>query len=198
MSQHHDHHDHGHGRHGGFGRFGDGDGFTRGRKFTSNELQLLLLAVLVEKPAHGYELIKAVEARSNGFYTPSPGMVYPALTYLEELGQVTATLEANRKCYTLADVGRAYMAENQERLDLMLSKLAHIAGKMDSVRRAYSGEPGADADADNGRGIAELIAARHELKHALMQFAYAPVEEQKRIAGVLQQATRQILDGKKI
>jgi DNA-binding PadR family transcriptional regulator len=195
--QHHEHnHDH-RGRHGAFGRFGDGDGFTRGRKFSSSDLQLLLLALLVDKPAHGYELIKALETRSNGFYTPSPGMVYPALTYLEELGQVTVTLDANRKCYALAEVGRAYLTENQERLEFMLGKLDHIARKMDSVRRAYRGEPGADSGEDNERGTAELIAARYELKRALSQFMDASADEQIRVAGVLHQATQLILDVKK-
>jgi DNA-binding PadR family transcriptional regulator len=202
MSRHdHSHdqrHDHHHGRHGGFGRFGEGDGFTRGRKFSSNDLQLFILALLVDKPAHGYELIKSIETRSNGFYTPSPGMVYPALTYLEDLGQVTVTLDANRKCYALADAGRAFIKENQERLGFMLDKLDHIARKMDSVRRAYSGETSADASDENERGnergTAELIAARYELKRALSQFMDAPAEEQKRVAGILQQATRQILD----
>jgi DNA-binding PadR family transcriptional regulator len=205
MSRHdHDHdqhHDPHRGRHGGFGRFGDGDGFTRGRKFSSNDLQLFILALLVDKPAHGYELIKSIETRSNGFYSPSPGMVYPALTYLEDLGQVTVTLDANRKCYTLADAGRAYIKENQERLEFMLGKLDHIARKMDSVRRAYRGEPGADTGEDNERGgsesIAELITARYELKRALVQFMDAPAEEQRRIAGILNQAARQILDEKK-
>ncbi|MFP4906529.1 PadR family transcriptional regulator, partial [Paraburkholderia sp. BR14261] len=58
----------------GFGGFGDGDGFGRGRKFTSEDLQLMLLVLLAERPSHGYELIKALDARSNGFYSPSPGM----------------------------------------------------------------------------------------------------------------------------
>ena len=56
----------------GFGGFGDGDGFGRGRKFTSEDLQLMLLVLLAERPSHGYELIKALDARSNGFYSPSP------------------------------------------------------------------------------------------------------------------------------
>ena len=79
---------------GGFG--GEGDGFPRGRRFTSDDLQLLLLALLAERPSHGYELIRALDARSNGFYSPSPGMVYPALTYLEEVGHVTVEVEGNQ------------------------------------------------------------------------------------------------------
>ena len=91
---------------GGFGGFGDGDGFGRGRKFTSEDLQLMLLVLLADRPSHGYELIKALDARSNGFYSPSPGMVYPALTYLEELGYVSVTLEGNRKRYELSPAVR--------------------------------------------------------------------------------------------
>jgi hypothetical protein len=85
------------GRHGhrrGFGTFFDGafdrgdvrwHGFRSGRKLGGDDLQLLILALLAEKPAHGYEIIKALSERSGGFYSPSPGMVYPALTYLEEI-----------------------------------------------------------------------------------------------------------------
>ena len=69
-------HGHGgaHGRHGGFGGFGGGDdeNLTRGRKFSSDELQLLLLALLEQQPSHGYELIKALQSRSNGFTAPAP------------------------------------------------------------------------------------------------------------------------------
>lgn len=91
---------------GGFGGFGD-DAMPRGRQFSADDLQLLLLALLAEQPSHGYELIKALDTRSSGFYAPSPGMVYPALTYLEELGYVTVQAEGNRKRYALADAGRA-------------------------------------------------------------------------------------------
>jgi DNA-binding PadR family transcriptional regulator len=193
MGRHHGDHDGGHGRQGGFGGFGEGDGFTRGRKFTSQDLQLLLLALLADKPAHGYELIKALETRSNGFYTPSPGMVYPALTYLEELGYVTVALETNRKCYALADAGREYLAANQERVNMMLSKLEHIARKMDSIRRAYSGEQGEEMEGAGDLTIPELLEARWALKSALMQCKDASIVEQRRIADVLRQATRSIL-----
>jgi DNA-binding PadR family transcriptional regulator len=193
MGRHDGGHDGGHGHHRGYGGFGEGDRFTRGRKFTSQDLQLLLLALLADKPAHGYELIKALETKSNGFYTPSPGMVYPALTYLEELGYVTVTLESNRKCYAMADAGREYLAANQERVEMMLSKLAHIARKMDSVRRAYSGEPGDEADDGDAGVLPDLLEARHALKSALMRASDAPFAEQQRIAEVLRQATQAIL-----
>ncbi len=64
----------------------DRTGFRTGRKLASDDLQLLLLALIADKPSHGYDLIKLLEERSDGYYVPSPGMVYPALTYLEEAG----------------------------------------------------------------------------------------------------------------
>jgi DNA-binding PadR family transcriptional regulator len=173
---------------GGFG--GDGEGFPRGRKFSSDDLQLLLLSMIDAQPSHGYELIKALETRSNGFYSPSPGMVYPALTYLEELGYVTVQLEGNRKRYELAQAGRDYLAANRERVELMLARLTHIARKMDSVRRAFAGEE--PADISEGGWLPELNEARRTLKHALLRRDNAPAAEQRRIAAILMRAAREI------
>lgn len=179
---------------GGFGGgFDGGDGFPRGRKFTSDDLQSLLLALLDDKPSHGYELIKALETQSNGFYSPSPGMVYPALTYLEELGYVTVEVEGNRKRYALAEPGRAHLAANREHVDRMFAKLKHIARKMDSVRRALAGED--PDDVGEGGWIAELIQARHAIKAALYRRDDIPVAEQRRIAAILQRAAREIDGG---
>ncbi|MFT4067444.1 PadR family transcriptional regulator [Paraburkholderia sp.] len=193
IGRHHDHRFGGRGGRfgggpGGFG--GDGEGFPRGRKFTSDDLQLLLLSMIDAQPSHGYELIKALETRSNGFYSPSPGMVYPALTYLEELGYVTVQLEGNRKRYALSDAGRAYLATNRERVELMLAKLTHIARKMDSVRRAFAGEE--PADVSEGGWVPELNEARRTLKNALLRRDNAPADEQRRIAAILMRAAREI------
>lgn len=172
------------------GGFDGGDGFPRGRKFSSDDLQLLLLALIEEKPSHGYELIKALETRSNGFYCPSPGMIYPALTYLEELGYVTVELEGNRKRYTLAEAGREHLTAKREHVDAMLAKLRHIARRMDSVRRAMAGEP--PLGADEGGWIPELIQARDAVKSALYRRDILPVAEQRRIAAILQRAAEEI------
>jgi DNA-binding PadR family transcriptional regulator len=178
----------GYGGPGGFG--GEGDGFPRGRKFSSEDLQLLLLSMIDAQPSHGYELIKALETRSNGFYSPSPGMVYPALTYLEELGYVTVQLEGNRKRYELSETGREYLAANRERVELMLAKLNHIARKMDSVRRAFAGEE--PADISEGGWAPELNEARRTLKRALLRRDNAPAAEQRRIAEILMRAAKEI------
>jgi len=179
-------------RRGGFG--GGDDNFSRGRKFSSDDLQILLVALLLDEPRHGYELIKQLETRSNGFYTPSPGMVYPALTYLEEIGYTSVTAEGNRKRYAITDEGRAYFEANRERIDFIWAKLNFFAQKMGMVRRALAGE---DA-ADEGGGpypLKALMEARHKLKQQLMARSGASPEEQLRIAQVLERAAAEIAAG---
>ncbi|HZI82915.1 MAG TPA: PadR family transcriptional regulator, partial [Casimicrobiaceae bacterium] len=84
-------------------------GFRAGRKLGGDHLQLVILALLADKPYHGYEIIKALEERSGGFYTPSPGMVYPALTYLEELGYASVEAEGAKKLYRISKEGREHL-----------------------------------------------------------------------------------------
>src|SRR5215471_3540767 len=96
------------GRRPGFGVFGamggrgfGWHGFRAGRKLGGDDLQLLILALLADRPFHGYEIIRALEERSGGFYSPSPGMVYPALTYLEEIGYASVESEGAKKLYRI-------------------------------------------------------------------------------------------------
>jgi len=190
-------HQHGHGgpAFGGPGSFDpEGGGMPRGRKFSSDDLQLLVLALLAEQPRHGYEIIKALEARSNGFYCPSPGMVYPALTYLEEITYATVEASGNRKLYRIADAGSAHLAANRERVELMLAKLTHIGRKMDSVRRAFSGETNEGGE-EPGAWLPEFVQSRRALKHALLRRSEAPADEQRRIAAILARATAEIEAG---
>src|ERR1700749_241392 len=91
----------GHG-HGGFGRWRGGGGFggREGRMFDSGELRLVILALIAEKPRHGYEVIKALGEGVGGHYSPSPGVVYPTLPFLGDMGYGTARVDAaNRKLY---------------------------------------------------------------------------------------------------
>ncbi len=104
----------------------------------SADLQLLLLALLAEKPSHGYELIKAVEERSSGYYSPSPGMVYPALTYLEEIGHASVAAEGTRKLYSATETGRKHLADNRDALETLLAQLQQIGRRMQKFRRAHA------------------------------------------------------------
>jgi DNA-binding PadR family transcriptional regulator len=174
--------------HGFGGGFMGGDGFPSGRKLGSAELQLVLLSLLAEQPAHGYELIKMLEERSGGFYTPSPGMIYPALTYLDEIGHAGASAEGNRKLYTITDAGREYLAANKDQADMILLALSRIGGRMADIREAFSGLQDADPDAAD-----DLHHARHALKHVLMRSRGASPDEARRIAKILKNATAEIL-----
>jgi DNA-binding PadR family transcriptional regulator len=180
---------HGHGFSPGFsGGFMGGDGFPPGRKLGAGELQLVLLALLAEQPAHGYELIRMLEERSGGFYTPSPGMIYPALTYLDEIGHAAATQDGNRKLYTITEPGRAHFAANKDQAEAMLLALTRIGGRMADVREAFAGLQDADP-----QGADDLHQARHALKHAVRRASGGAPEEARRIARILTRATAEIL-----
>ncbi len=184
------------GRHlrGGFGRFGFMDGLSmgpesfRGRKMGSVDLRLVLLTLLAERPSHGYELIKALEDRSGGFYSPSPGMVYPALTWLEEVGYASVTSEGAKKLYAITDSGRTYLAQHQDAADSILSQLAQIARKLGRIRAAFAGVE----DEEHGGAAPEVGLARRELKAALRAARGASPQEQARIAEILKDAAAKI------
>ncbi len=126
------------GRRGGWFGFGGGGAagfeFRSGRKLSSAELQLVLLALIKERPRHGYDLIKAIDEKSGGFYVPSPGVIYPALTYLEEAGEVVAEAEGSRKLYSLTDAGKARLTKRREEADELLARLDAIGRRMAFAR----------------------------------------------------------------
>jgi DNA-binding PadR family transcriptional regulator len=142
---HHGHMEHRHGArhaHGEFGReeFGSrgsrhgrdhdhhGRGGRRsGRIFDHGELRLVVLALITEKPRHGYEIIKAIEERLAGSYSPSPGVIYPLLTMLEELGHATLEERDGKKLYAITGAGTAYLAAHQPAADAALSRMSEIS-----------------------------------------------------------------------
>jgi DNA-binding PadR family transcriptional regulator len=187
----------------GLGRFGKGfmDGgmggraFGMGRKLASVDLQLLILGLLADKPHHGYEIIKALDERSKGFYVPSPGMVYPALTFLEEIGHATIEADGNRKRYHITEAGQQHLEEHRARADALFGQFDRVGERMERVRHAMSA--GADDDeplADNvSSGSKELRHAVRDLKRAMEEKWNSPRDEQLRTAEILKQATANIL-----
>jgi DNA-binding PadR family transcriptional regulator len=111
-----------------------------GRLFGHGGLRLVLLQLIGDKPSHGYELIKAIEERVQGTYSPSPGVVYPTLTLLEELGQVSiSATEGARKRYAITDEGRAFLAANRPAVDALLTRMDEsgpVGGRPPQVIRA--------------------------------------------------------------
>src|SRR5277367_2985603 len=127
------------GRHGFFGGpFGGGGGMRSARVLASADLQLLILLLLSEKPRHGYEIIKAIEEHSSGVYTPSPGMVYPALTFLEETGYATATTEGTKKLFSITAEGTAHLAQNRAAAEETWNRLAMFGRKLAHLQQQYA------------------------------------------------------------
>jgi DNA-binding PadR family transcriptional regulator len=120
-----------------FGAFFFGGGHRRGgpwrggRMFEQGGLKFVILRLLDEKPRHGYEIIKELEERSGGRYTPSPGTVYPTLTMLEDMGFASATVEeGGKKVYSITDAGRQHLAENKSAVDDVIERLAQVGASI--------------------------------------------------------------------
>jgi DNA-binding PadR family transcriptional regulator len=198
-------------RHGFFGRsFGGGGGFRGGgmrtaRMLASGDLQLLILMLLSEKPRHGYEIIKAIEEHSSGVYTPSPGMVYPALTYLEETGYAQTSAEGTKKLYSITAEGTEHLAKNRAAVDETWHRLALFGRKLAYWQRQYAEDEdvadhfggGPSGGASGGRSEwqqmkVEFLGLRDELKAALYEKLNASIEEKKRVLQILRHAIDEI------
>ena len=100
-----------------------------GRMFEQGDLRFVILSLLEEKPRHGYEIIKALEERFGGTYAPSPGVVYPTLQLLEDLGYARVVPESEgKKTYEITDAGRAYLAENRHTVDSIFERISKLMG----------------------------------------------------------------------
>jgi len=169
MFHRHSHHDHErrfargdryqgeehHGRHGRGGRSG------LGRFFAHGDLRLVILNLIAEKPRHGYEIIKAIEEQVGGAYSPSPGVIYPTLTLLEDLGHVTVTSgEGGKKLHTITPAGQAY-------LDAYRPAVQTLVARMEEAGRTHGGGP-----------APQILRAMENLKVALrLRLARGPLNE---------------------
>jgi DNA-binding PadR family transcriptional regulator len=179
----------------GFLEEGGGRGFGMGPKLASVDLQLLILGLLAEKPCQGYEIIKALEERSKGFYIPGPGMVYPALTYLEEIGHTTVEADGARKLYRITTSGQDHLESNRSTAEALFTQFVRVGERMDRIRRALAAqETEEDISVDFMRGGSrDLKRARKDLKLALLAKWDGSAEEQQRIVAILKRATSEIL-----
>jgi DNA-binding PadR family transcriptional regulator len=182
----------GHGGRGG-GRGGPGDMFRAGRMLADGDLKLITLSLLADAPRHGYDIIKALEERTSGIYSPSPGVVYPTLTFLEEAGYAVSSSEGNKKVFSITEAGRAHLEENREMIDNVLDHLERFGRKMAAAREWF----GWGDDRDEGRrGRSEtrdrFRALRHRLRAALGDIADAPEDKQAEAIGILEDAAEAI------
>ena len=150
----------------------------RERVFEQGDLKLLLLMLIAEKPRHGYELIKAVEEAVGGAYSPSPGVVYPTLTLLEDLGYAQPTeAEGGKKLFAITPEGQA-------QLDSQAEAIASLRARIEQV-----------ATASRGRDAPQLVRAMENLRTALrLRLSRGPLSESQieALAAALDAAARAV------
>jgi DNA-binding PadR family transcriptional regulator len=172
----------------GEGGGGRGDWFRVGRMLAQGDLKLLALALIAEQPRHGYELIKLIEDKTRGAYSPSPGVVYPTLTFLEEAGYVTAESEGAKKRYTITDEGRAYLEENRDIADMVLARLAAIGEKLARMRRKWRSE----GEEDEASASKLVDAALENLREVAVKRLETGEDAEARIVEMLMRAAQDI------
>ena len=164
-------------RHDFWGRHGGGESRrSRSRMFEQGDLRFVVLKLLAEKPAHGYEIIKAVEQHFGGSYAPSPGIVYPTLTLLEEQGLIEIVESVgSRKLYGLTEAGRAELARST--LDI-----ERVFARMHEYRQRYGGGP-----------APEIMRAMENLQTALrLRLDRGAGDDVKQITSIIDGAARAI------
>ena len=156
-----------------FGLFG-----ARRRFFGQGDVRLIILKLIGEKPSHGYEIIKAIEDRLGGAYSPSPGIVYPALTLLEEQGLIRVeTTEGPRKLYAITPDGETELERNRAMAEDIFARIAAISAR-------HGGGP-----------APQIVRAMENLKLALrLRLAQGPLgaEQVARIANLLDEAAKSV------
>src|SRR5271155_2375162 len=170
------------GRHGGFGEGGE-DMMRARRMLAQGDLRLIALAFIAEAPRHGYEIIKLLEEKTADWYSPSPGIVYPTLTYLEEAGYVTASTEGSKKLYTITGEGRAYLTANRPIADIVLSRLTAVGERAIRMQRASDDERG------RRRSLPPLVdAAMTHLRETISKRLEGDAEAESHLVEILARA----------
>ncbi|MGY4492698.1 PadR family transcriptional regulator [Pseudomonas sp. TE3610] len=149
------------------------------RVFAPGDLKLLLLALVAEQPCHGYDLIRQIEGMFDGAYSPSPGVIYPTLTFLEESELVQGDTQGGKKLYTVTEAGRTSLAEQAIALD-------GVRTRIDVSKRSLRGHD----------RPAEIHEAVHNLRHALqLHHGRWSSDEIVRVRDLLNSTAKAIVDG---
>ncbi len=162
----------------GMGR-GRGRGRHRRRRqwFGSGDMKYVILRTIKDKPMHGYEVMKALENKTRGCYTPSPGTVYPTLQWLEDEGLVQSEDRDGKRVYSITDAGREFLEENK-------SSVEEIFDRVDEMIDRFVGNPMPDVN----RAVGKLVAQAYRSSWKLRD----DVEKRKRIAEVLEEALKEL------
>lgn len=159
-------------------RYENDSGGRRPRFFGHGDLRLVILDILTRSASHGYELIKEIENLTQGNYTPSPGVIYPTLDYLQDQTFITITEEENgRKTITITAEGQRWLDENREQLEQIQVRI-----KARSVGFQLRKNPQMKRALDNFKAVLDLKVNQGELSDAQL----------KQIIGVIDRAALEI------
>jgi DNA-binding PadR family transcriptional regulator len=165
---------------------GGGDFFRVGRMFAQGDLKLLALALIAEQPRHGYEIIKVIEEKTSGVYSPSPGVVYPTLTFLEESGYLVSESEGSKKLYRITPEGESYLKSNRDLVDVILDRLMAFGRRAAKMRRAFG------LDSESHRLPQVVDAAISNLREAASKRLENDEDVEAKIVEILMRATGDI------
>jgi DNA-binding PadR family transcriptional regulator len=147
----------------------EGRGGGRRRMFDGGELRLVLLRLIADEPRHGYDLIREIEARTGGAYAPSPGVVYPTLTLLADMGLIEERQsEGAKKLFAVTAAGETELAEKAEEVAALMARIAELG----EHRERTSGGPVRRAMVNLRAAVAERVAGRsvdQELLHKVAE-----------------------------
>jgi DNA-binding PadR family transcriptional regulator len=171
---------------GGFGRgFGDdGSGRRGGRFLGQGNIRLLVLLLIENQPLHGYEIIKQIEDMSSNVYAPSPGVIYPTLTFLEEAGYAVAEADGNKKRYTITGEGRAYLDESRDLAERLIEGLKSVGERSGHARGERHGRGGAEEPELPKSVEAALLNLRESIARKLESDAASATQIVRKLLGL--------------
>jgi len=155
-------------------------GSRRGASFQKGDLKYVILDLLKDKPRHGYDIIRELEKLSYGFYKPSPGVVYPTLQMLEEMGYASSTEQEGKRVYSITEEGRKFLENQSDIADGVRRQMKHKwgfknIGRMIMVMREYHaledllGNSFRRLDADKAEQIRQILSQAYQAIESVLQ-----------------------------
>ena len=155
-------------------------GSRRGTSFQKGDLKYVILDLLKDKPRHGYDIIRELEELSYGFYKPSPGVIYPTLQMLEEMGYATSTEQEGKRIYSITEEGLKFLENQSNIADDVIRQMKHRwgfknIGRMIMVMKEFHalenllGNSFRSLDADKAEQIRQILSRAYQEIESVLQ-----------------------------
>jgi DNA-binding PadR family transcriptional regulator len=155
-------------------------GSRRGTSFHKGDLKYIILDLLKDKPRHGYDIIRELEEQSYGFYKPSPGVIYPTLQMLEEMGYASSNEQEGKRIYSITEEGLKFLTDQSNIADGVRRQMKHKwsfknIGRMVMVMKEYHaledllGSGFRSLDADKAEQIRQILSQAYQSIESVLQ-----------------------------